>query len=284
MFEQAQRQELIRLAKRLATKDGETATAIPFVSLLRADRPSALRRGIIEPSLCLIVQGKKKLMVGRTTHRYGAWSYTASAIDFPTAGEITDAPYLAVRVKLDVRELAELAAEAPPARATGPAVFVAAADPAMLGCFLKLVQLVDEPLLAPPVRRELAYRLLKSPHGALVHRSVKPAHLGVGRAVDWLRQHFDQPIDVDALARQSRMSVSALRHEFKAATALAPLQFQKQLRLQEARRLLLAGEVDAGTAAFRVGYQSPSQFSREYRRMFGAPPIRDVANHQELDP
>jgi len=106
----------------------------------------------------------------------------------------------------------------------------------------------------------------------------------VRRAIEWLRRHFDEPIDIASLAKTSRMSISSLRHEFKAATALAPLQFQKQLRLQEARRLMLSGELDAGGAAFRVGYESPSQFSREYRRLFGAPPIRHIRGDHTIEP
>ena len=290
MLERAQRDELLRLVTRRATLDGENRTAIAAVSLLRASKPQPLRRGILEPSMCLIVRGGKKLMVGRETFRYGAGSYTCSAIDFPTAGQITDAPYLAVRLKLDPREIAEIIVEAKlgATRTTGAPVFVGDADPALIGAVLRLVQLLDEPdggaFLARSAVREILFRLLRSPHGPVIIRSVKPAHLGVGRAVDWLRTHFERPVDIEALAKASRMSVSSLRHEFKAATALAPLQFQKQLRLQEARRLLMTGEVDAGSAAFRVGYESPSQFSREYRRMFGAPPIRDLRKHQELIP
>jgi AraC-like DNA-binding protein len=275
--------ELARLIKKHAHADGTTPTAIPFLSLLRASKPTPLRSGILEPSICLVVEGDKRLLVGREAHRYGAGSYCMSALEFPTAGKVVTAPYHAIRIVLDVREIVRIILDEqiePGPAPRGPAVFVAAADERMLQCMQRLLDLLDEPdapaFLAEAAKREIIYRLLKSPGGPLIVRSVKPANLGVGRAVDWLRRHFDRPMDIDALARASRMSVSALRHEFKATTALAPLQFQKHLRLQEARRLLLAGEVDAGTAAFRVGYESPSQFSREYRRMYGAPPIRDI--------
>ena len=275
--------ELSSLTKKHAQADGTTPTAIAFLSLIRASKPTPLRSGILEPSICLVVEGDKRLLVGRDAHRYGPGSYCMSALEFPTAGKVVTAPYHAIRIVLDVREIAQIILdgeiEAAPAP-RGPAVFVAAADERMLRCMQRLLDLLEEPdapaFLAEAARREIIYRLLKSPGGPLIVRSVKPANLGVGRAVDWLRRHFDRPMDIDGLARASRMSVSALRHEFKATTALAPLQFQKHLRLQEARRLLLAGEVDAGTAAFRVGYESPSQFSREYRRLFGAPPIRDI--------
>lgn len=290
LFEEAQAAELVRLTDEFARSEGASATAIPFLSLLRASKPTALRSGILEPSLCLVVRGEKRLLIGKEAHRYGAGHYVSSAIEFPTSGHIIAAPYLAVRIVLDPREMAQVVIDsgidlATVAGSRKPAVCVAKADVPLVGCIVRLLGLLEEPrdvaFVADAVKRELTFRLLQSPGGPLIYRSVRPGNLGVGRAIDWLRQHFDRPMDIDALARQSHMSISALRHEFKAATALAPLQFQKQLRLQEARRLLLAGEVDAGSAAFRVGYESPSQFSREYRRMFGAPPIRDI---QRLEP
>lgn len=283
---EAERAELVRLTARRAGKDGTTPSTIPFVSLLRASRPSPLRHGVLEPSMCLVVQGEKRMQVGADAIRYGAGSYAVAALDYPTSGQIvqasTRAPYLAVRVALDPREIADVIVEAGlalPAADAGAPVAIAHADRALLACVLRLVQLLDEPghaaFLAHAARRELIYRLLRSDAGPRIYRSVRTSR-GIGLAIEWLRAHVAEPIDIDALARTSRMSVSSLRHEFKAATALAPLQFQKQLRLQEARRLLLAGEVDAGEAAFRIGYHSASQFSREYRRMFGAPPIRDL--------
>lgn len=289
LFEKAQLAELVRLTDAFARNEGSTPTAIPFVSLLRASKPNALRSGILEPSLCLVVRGEKRLLLGKEAHNYGAGHYVSTAIEFPTSGHVTAAPYLAVRIALDPREVAQVVVDGAIdltriAGSRKPAVFVGAADAGLIGCITRLLGLLEEtaaPYLAAAIKRELVYRLLQGEGGPLIYRSVRPANLGVGRAIDWLRHHFDRPMDIDALARTSHMSISALRHEFKAATALAPLQFQKQLRLQEARRLLLAGEVDAGTAAFRVGYESPSQFSREYRRMFGAPPLRDV---QRLEP
>ncbi len=285
-----ERGELLRLVARRARSDGSTPTAIPFVTILRATRPTATRHGVIEPSLCAVIQGGKRIHLGRETYAYGAGSFLMSAIDFPTSGQITEAstarPYLAVRIALPPVELAAVIVESGldfsrrPAP-DGPAAFVGRADPRLESCFLRLMQLLDEPagaatFLAGAMRREIAYRLLAGEHGARIYRSVRPAHLGVGKAIEWLREHFNEAIDIAALAKSSRMSVSGLRHEFKATTALAPLQFQKQLRLQEARRLLAAGEADAAAAGFRVGYESPSQFSREYRRLFGAPPIRDL--------
>ncbi|HEY4240368.1 MAG TPA: AraC family transcriptional regulator [Kofleriaceae bacterium] len=282
-FERAQREELVRLVSRRARAPGSTATAISWLSLLAAERPNRIAHGVIEPSLCLVVQGEKRLLVRAQQYRYGAGSYSMSAIEYPTAGHVTKAPYLAVRATFTPGELAAVIAETGTPVAAAPAgepVYVSEADARLWGALLRVVQLLDEPdggaALAAGAKRELIVRLLRTDRAPLIARSVTPTNLGVGRALDWLRQHYAEHVDIEVLAKRSRMSVSSLRHEFKAATALAPLEFQKQLRLVQARRLLLAGEADAGGAAFAVGYKSASQFSREYRRMFGAPPVRDV--------
>jgi AraC-like DNA-binding protein len=283
------REELLRAASRAASGEGATATSIPFLSILRSSKPTRTRHGVLEPSLCFVVQGAKRLEIGGTSHAYGAGSYVASAIDFPTSGQITratrDEPYLAVRIAFDATEIAAIIVEAgldlgAAAPRASESVFVSTSDAPMRASLLKLLQLLDEPadavFLAGAVKREIIYRLLKGEHGPAIYRCVKPRSLGVVKAIGWVKRHFAEPMAIDALAKASRMSVSSLRHAFKATTAMGPLQYQKQLRLQEARRLLLAGEVDASGAAFRVGYESASQFSREYRRLFGAPPVRDV--------
>ena len=299
-LDRAQRDELLRLVTLRVRGDGTTTTTIPFLSLVRSARPTAMRRGLLEPSLSLVLQGERRTRFGGETRRCGAGAYVVSALEYPAAGEIVRAsearPYLAIRVVFDVHEMAEVigdgiggvdgvrgvdgAAVVARAEPATPAVFVGVASARLVACVLRGVQLLDEPdggvYLAGAVRREIIYRLLRTAGGPLIQRSGKPANAGIGRVLDWLRRHVDQPLDIAALARACRMSVSSLHHEFKAATALAPLQFQKQLRLQAARRLLVAGDVDAGTAARRVGYESASQFSREYRRMFGAPPRRDI--------
>lgn len=293
-FESAQHDELLRLVAKRATSDGQTETVVPFLRLLRESHPTARKHGVIEPSLCAIVQGDKRMYVGGQTYDYAAPQYVMSAVEFPTSGHVMAAtskkPYLAIRLAFDAGEIAQVIVDAKldlatkPA-STRPAIFVGRPDAGLHGCLLRLVQLLEAPdharFLAGDVRREIVYRLLRSEHGPEIYRTVQPSSLGVRRAVEWLRRHFDEPIDIEALAKTCRMSVSSLRHEFKAATALAPLQYQKQLRLQEARRLMLSGDVDAGSAAFRVGYESPSQFSREYRRLYGAPPVRHVRGNRD---
>jgi AraC-like DNA-binding protein len=294
LLERANRDEMIRIISRRAKQDGRSPTAIDFLELLRYVRPAGMTHGVFEPSFCLIVQGAKQLLVGPETFDYGALSYVTTATEFPASGRVTQAtstrPYLALRVKFTATDVASVVTDAGldlsrGPQLPGPPVFVGRSDAGMQAGLLRLLQLLDDPapsqFLAESARRELLYRLLRGDNGALLFRSVKPQNLGVGRAVEWLRRHFTEPIDIVALAKTSRMSVSSLRHEFKTATAMAPLQFQKQLRLQEARRLMLGGELDAGTAAFRVGYESQSQFTREYRRLFGAPPIRHVRGQRE---
>jgi AraC-like DNA-binding protein len=294
LVDRATREETLRIVRALASADGSNATSLPFLSILAATRPSPTRSGILEPSLCYVAQGGKRLEIGREIYTYGAGSYVVSAIESPTAGQITRAsrsePYLAIRIALDATEIASVILDAKldlaPRRASErPGVFVATSDAPLRASILSLLRLTsdadDAAFLAAAAKREIIYRLLKSSHGPVIHRVVKPKSLGVVKAIAWVRRHFAEPITIDALAKTSRMSVSSLRHEFKATTAMGPLQFQKQLRLQEARRLLMAGEVDAGGAAFRVGYESPSQFSREYRRLFGAPPMRDVHKSSE---
>nr|HEX4315353.1 AraC family transcriptional regulator [Kofleriaceae bacterium] len=291
--------ELADLIARRARRDGRTETALPFLTLLRESRPTAIRRGVIEPSLCAVVQGAKRLHVGTDTYDYAAPSFAMSTVEYPTSGRVIAAspraPYLALRLALDPGEIAQVIVDAdlelaPEAGVARPGVFVGATDAELTACLARLVRLLDEPAvaayLAIGVRREIIYRLLRGPHGATIYRTIRPSSDGVRRAVDWLRRNFDRRIDIEALARTCRMSVSSLRHDFKAATALAPLQYQKQLRLQEARRLLVAGELDAGGAAHRVGYASQSQFTRDYHRLFGAPPIQHVraARGSTLEP
>jgi AraC-like DNA-binding protein len=190
-----------------------------------------------------------------------------------------------VRVAFEATEIAAIIVEAgldltsSDSMASG-SVIVSTSDAPMRTSLFKLLQLAQAPaeaaFLAGAVKREIIYRLLKGEHGPAIYRCVKPKNLGVVKAIGWVKSHFAEPMAIERLAKASRMSVSSLRHEFKATMAMGLLQYQKQLRLQEARRLLLAGEVDASGAAFRVGYESASQFSREYRRLFGAPPVRDV--------
>jgi len=278
-------------ASRLVQRDERLQTAIPFLTLIRSGRRTVLNRGLLKPSFCLVIEGRKETHLGRHIVRYGAGDYLVSVIDVPSSGQVVRAsraiPYLAASIELDVREIVAVVLEAkvaaPPARSAAPAAFVGRADGPLLDAVWRLLQLLEAPpqdaaFLAGAIKREIVYRLLTGENGALLFQNAVVDHqeLGIGKAIHWLRQHIDLPLRVEELARASNMSVSSLHHKFKAVTAMGPLQFHKQLRLQEARRLLLTGSVDASGAAARVGYESGSQFSREYSRYFGAPPMQDI--------
>jgi AraC-like DNA-binding protein len=275
--------------KRHATADGEIVTAVPGVKLYRASSTATIQRGILRPSVCVVAQGEERVEAGELTLRYGAGDFIASAIDMPVTGHAVAVsaarPYLAVAFELGPDEVLSVLSDAQirvPAGEATPAAFVGPCDARLLDVVSRAVTSLDDErearFLAPLLRRELAYRLvtgrdaLRFCQSALAARSDE----GVGRAVDWLRSHYKKPLSVPQLARLARMSTSSLHHKFKAMVLMGPLQYQKRLRLEEARRLLIAGLADATSAAFDVGYESPTQFNREYRRHFGLPPLRDI--------
>ena len=241
-----------------------------------------------DPAFCLIAQGRKQVMLGEQTLIYDPARYLVVSVDLPVVGHIVEAsperPYLGIKLNLDMAALGELVAdldEPPPGNPPGLAVYDA--DPALIDAVCRLLRLLDRPddaaVLAPLIEREILYRLLKSDHGAMLrHIAAARGRLTqVSRAIGWIKRNYAQPFRIDSVADAAGMSPSSLHEHFKAVTSMSPLQYQKQLRLQEARRLMLAEAVDAATAGFRVGYESPSQFSREYRRLFGTPPASDVA-------
>lgn len=266
-----------------------TRTAIPFFSRLRFSRPTPLTHGILQPSVCLVLQGKKRILIGRDVVSYGPGSYVASSVNMPLAGQVIEAsparPYLGIMIELDPREIAatvieaKLPAPAGPRRSRG--ALVAHADQLLWDAVMRLVRLLEQPrdipFLAPVIKQEMLYRLLTAEDGfpSWQHGIADRDGLAVGRAIEWLKRNFVLPLRMDELARGSGLGVSSFHRKFKAVTTLAPLQYQKRCLL-EARRLLLARVTDAATAAFTVGYESPSQFSREYRRLFGAPPREDI--------
>lgn len=277
------------------TIDGMVQTKIPFLSVIRASKPSDLRSGILTPSFCIVAQGGKRILIGSDVIDYGIGSYVISSIDLPTSGQILEAsstkPYYGVKVDFEPKELASVMIEAQleaPKRKPSVAAFVGTADFDFQETILRLIKLLqhdgDIHFFANNIKRELIYRLLKNDQGAVIYQNaiINQQEAGIGKAIYWIKENYNRPIKVEQLAKAVNMSVSNLHHRFKAVTTFGPLQYQKQLRLQEARRLLLAGGVDAAGAAFEVGYESPSQFSREYRRQFGAPPMKDIENLRNL--
>jgi AraC-like DNA-binding protein len=274
--------------ERLTRCDGIHPSAVAELTLFRSSGTSLPTAVLYEPSLCLIAQGSKEIRLGDELYRYDPAHFLLVSVDLPVCGCITSAtagmPYLGLRITLDPATIGELIADGvdqptPPARGLA----VSRTEPPLLDAVVRLVDLADAPadalVLAPLVLREITYRLLVGDQGGRLRQIAAaggPAQR-IARAIRWLRDHFAEPLSVGELAKQVRMSLSAFHQHFKTVTALSPLQYQKRLRLQEARRLMLGDGLDAATAAFRVGYESPSQFSREYGRMFGSPPRRDVA-------
>jgi AraC-like DNA-binding protein len=261
-------------------------TALPRVLLHAGPIVTRPTPSVYEPCVCMVLQGAKQAMIGDRVVRYDTASYFVSTIDLPARGWVVEAtpthPYLAVSMRLDRDGLAALILDMPPAPEGDTAGFaVGAITPDLLDAWLRLLMLLDRPedcaVLAPMHEREILYRMLGGPLGGTL-RQIARADSRVSqirRAIAWLRLHFEQAMRIEHLADLAGMSASSFHRHFKAATAMSPLQYQKMLRLQEARRLLLASG-DAARAAHRVGYESASQFSREYARMFGVPPGRDA--------
>jgi AraC-like DNA-binding protein len=273
---------------RHAVADGATDTAIADLRLYRTSSPTNLTAVVYEPALCLVAQGAKEVVLEGETYRYDPAHSLLVSVDLPVAARVVEAsparPCLMLRLTLDPAVVGELLADdavappGPPARGLA----VSRMEPPLLDAVGRLVSLLDSPRdvgpLAPLVLREVTYRVLTGPQGARLRQIAAagaPAQR-IARAIRWLKDHFADPLRVEDLARHVRMSPSAFHLHFKGVTALSPLQYQKRLRLQEARRLMLGEGLDAAAAGYRVGYESPSQFSREYRRMFGAPPRQDV--------
>ena len=282
--------EIAALIERFTGADGVVRTPIRGLHLSRRSAPAEPMRGVHEAAFCLIAQGSKRVMLADEIYTYDRSHFLVASVDLPVSGQVVQAsveePFLGLVLNLDPAEVAEMAAQAslaPPAdAATLRGLFVAESGPQMLEAIARLLRLLDTPadipVLAPLAQRELLYRLLRGEHGWRIAQmvAVQGHSQRVRDAIGWLRAHFSEPLQIEAFARLVNMSPSSLHHHFKAVTAMSPLQFQKQLRLQEARRLLLSEGVDAATAGHRVGYESASQFSREYSRLFGAPPARDL--------
>jgi AraC-like DNA-binding protein len=289
------------LARSIArwTEQGELHTsAVAGLSLFRREEPTEPISGVYEPSVCLVAQGAKRVLLGDDTYVYDAQHYLITSVHLPTIVQIVEAsrkkPYLGLRLMLEPREISKLMVDSnlPPPRAQQSSRGMATGEVTLplLTAFQRLIDLLGEPadipILAPIIQREIIYRLLVGDQGARLRQIASAGSQShqIARAIDWLKANFARPLRIDELAGQARMSNSTFHHHFRSMTALSPLQYQKQLRLREARRLMLSEQMDAATAAFQVGYESPSQFSREYNRTFGAPPLRDVAKLRQATP
>jgi AraC-like DNA-binding protein len=282
--------ELIDLVCQFAPSDGVFDTAITSLQLLRASAPAVGLPAVYEPGLCFVVQGSKQAMLAGEVFRYDPLHYLVISVTLPIVGQILEAtqekPYLCVRLNIDPRDIATLVLEADGYAAPFTGVerglrVARAADP-LMDAVLRLLRLLRTPhdvaVLAPLAVREIYYRVLTGELGPRLRaltRVDSQAHR-IARVIDLLKQKYAQPMRIDELADSAHMSASSLHHHFKQVTAMSPLQFQKQLRLHHARRLMLTEGIEAAAAGHRVGYESASQFSREYRRLFGAPPRTEI--------
>jgi AraC-like DNA-binding protein len=266
-----------------------TATAVRRLTLSRSETTTKLSAVIYYPLLCVVAQGRKRIFLGDEELEYNPSTYLVASIDLPVTGQVIEAPYLGCTLALDPGVLTELLLDMPSIagdRTVCTAMEVNRLEDDLLDPLLRLMRLLDRPqdipVLAPLFEREILYRLLRGPQGEMLRQSARPdSRLSqISRAIHLIRRRYDEPLRIEELARFAGMSATSFHRHFRAVTAMSPLQFQKQVRLQEARRLLLARSADAARISFEVGYESPSQFSREYRRLFGAPPVRDTARAQ----
>lgn len=295
-WELAQR-ELASNTARWTASCSERTTEIPGLTLLRHETPTEPRVGLTQPCICLIAQGAKRIHLEDESFDYDAHNYLLSSVHLPSTYQVVsashDEPYLGLVMAFDMRELSQLMIDSNlPAPRTSVDRCMATGEVTLplLSAFQRLVALLDTPedipILAPMLQREILYRLLIGEQGSKLRQIASAGSRSnqVARAIDWLKTNYSHQLKVEDLAEMANMSSSSFHSHFRAMTSLSPLQYQKHLRLQEARRLMLAEDLDATRAAFQVGYESSSQFSREYSRLFGAPPMRDISQLRHVDP
>ena len=286
---QARREDLVERIGRILREDGAIQPLLGLF-LFRFSAPCGPIHSVVEPAVNVIAQGSKEVLFGERRYYFDPSRYLLTTLDMPRSSRVLEAsrarPYLGLRLQLTSAlvssVLLQVSHTLPNDHATVSAIDVSPLDGKLLDAFVRLVGLLDEPseapVLLPLITREITYRLLKGEQGArLRHLAIQGGPpSSITRAVAQMRQHLDQPLSIEDLARELSMSVSRFHHHFKAVTAMSPLQFQKHLRLQEARRLMLDEDLDAAHAAYRVGYQDASHFNREYKSLFGVPPMRDI--------
>lgn len=289
--------ELLQRVRAVASAPGIHSTVLEGLFITRIDAPTETRPALYEPALCFVLQGQKAALLNTEHYRYDASNFLLVSVTLPLASRVIEAspqrPYLCLRLQVDRSELAELLLQmtAPvttPAPASG-GLSLAPLDESLQDALLRLMRLLETPehlpVLAPLLRREIYYRALQAGAvGERLREQVRSeSHFDrIANVLRLLRQRYAEPLRVEELAAAAHMSVSGLHAHFKSVTTLSPLQYQKQLRLHEARALMMTQNLDATVAAHRVGYESPSQFSREYRRLFGAPPVREVLARRQI--
>lgn len=286
----SQQHELAQIIERYAEKDGVHPTAIQSLFFLRDSKASEPRHGVYTPSLCMVVQGAKEVWLAQEHFRYSPADYLVASVLLPVTAQVTEAtpdvPYLGFKLEFTTSQIFEVLRDSGiRVKSKGNskrAMFVSQTESSLLDAVVRLARLLDNPkdipVLAPLFTKEILYRVLQGHNGSVLEQMVmegSPSNQ-ISDVIEQITNNYTDSIRIEELAETANMSVSSLHRHFKEVTAMSPIQFQKQLRLQEARRLLLNESADATEVAFRVGYESPSQFSREYSRMFGLPPRQDI--------
>ncbi|HGS5087589.1 TPA: AraC family transcriptional regulator N-terminal domain-containing protein [Vibrio parahaemolyticus] len=288
-------QKLAKLIDRWTGNANQYDTPISGLRFSRWTTPTPPTSYTHNPSICLIAQGRKRVLLGEESFIYDANHFLISSVDLPIIANIIEAseeqPYLGLIMELDLTEISQLIVDSElaftQAKEAQKGIAVGELSESLLDAFVRLAELLDEgqniKILAPIIKREIFYRLVMSEQGTRLHQIVTAGSHShqIAKAIDWLKNNFVKPLSVGDLASFTGMSKSSFYTHFRSMTSMTPLQFQKKLRLSEARRLMLTENLDAMAATFKVGYESPSQFSREYSRLFGAPPSKDIKSLRE---
>ena len=287
---------IIKMTEKITVTDGYTETLIPYLIICRHSYETPVVPGVLTPSFCLILCGRKEIYLGEHVFQANPGDYMAAVVDIPAsarvAGATKESPYIGIRINFTMEEIASVMLEAdinvkPRHSKLTSGAYIGKSDDDFLEFFIRLLKLNDKPkeakFLSKLSKREMIFHLLAGEYGHLFLQQVffDQQADGVGKALAWIKENYTSSFTVEELAKSFNMSVSGLQHKFKAITNMSSVQYQKQLRLQEARRLMLSGSMDATNAALEVGYESPSQFSREYRRVFGLPPLKDIKAAQK---
>ncbi|MCD9021534.1 AraC family transcriptional regulator [Cohnella silvisoli] len=288
--------ELAELIERFTGRDGVHSTVIPSLHLIRCSNITTPIHTVHEPALCLVAQGSKVVMLEQMSYQYGISNYLVISVDLPISGQViqasAEAPYLCLRLDIDPNQIFDIMKDSDlhsdKAGEFHRGLYISKTKSTLLDCVVRLVRLLETPqdvsVIAPLVIREILYRILNDEQGNTLKQLAMTGSNSyrIAKVIKQIKQDYDKPLKVEELAKLANMSSSSLHRHFKDVTVMSPLQYQKKLRLQEARRLLLTLSADAADVGFRVGYESPSQFSREYVRLFGLPPISDIKRMRML--
>lgn len=291
------RRSLAEAIFRMTDKEQLLETEIPGFMLVRFTEPTEPKSGIYEPSICYVVQGAKRAVLEGEEYVYGPDNYLVTSVELPVEMSVAEAseetPLLGLVLKVDLHTVSRMMVEnslsASGSKRTGRGMILGQVSPPLLNSFQRLIELLDQPedipVLAPLILKEVMYRVLTGEQGPRLRQIASIGSHGhqIARAIDWLKGNYARQFKIEKLASDVGMSISTFHQHFRAVTAMSPLQYQKKMRLLEARRLMLMERQDAASAAIQVGYESPSHFSREYKRQFGAPPLRDIRNLQEAE-